>query len=364
MDPDPSPRRSPFHERQEAWHARFAEDAGWIVAESFPGEPGRAAARERAALLDLSPLGRIKVTGKDRVDLLQRISTNDMKALAPGRFLPTLFVTPKGRIVGRAHVFDRGDSLLLLTAQEIRESLTAWIRKYVLASDFQLTDLSTETSAFAIIGPMAAHLIKELVGIGVGSLAPDRFLDVAVAGVETLVAPYDALPASWIFIAERPGVLTVYDQAFALGAARGILPIGAEDAEVLRVEAGLPRHGRELTEDWNPWEARLEGSFSLSKGCYTGQEVIARLNTYDKVQRRLVGLRMGAVEPPAAPQTVYAVTAGSEREAGTLTSSVWSDALGEAIGLAFVRVGVGEPDAEVLVGDQRTPARVGPPPFH
>jgi folate-binding protein YgfZ len=270
-------------------------------------------------------------------------------------------VTPKGRIVDRALLLDRGESMLLVTSPAGRSRLAAWIRKYVLASEVKLTDITEETAAFALTGPAAADLVKPIAGVGVARIEPERFLAVPVEDVDTAIARFDALPSAWIFLAERPGILAVHERAVEAGAA----PIGALDAEVLRVEAGIPADGHELTEDWNPWEARLEGSFSLSKGCYTGQEVLARLNTYDKIQRRLVGVRLGEDAPPAVPAIVAARDDGSGemREVGTLTSAVASDRFGETLGLGFVRLAWEAPGAELFVGDDRRPARVSELPF-
>lgn len=363
--PPPGSRPGPFYEHQRRRGARFTAIGGFLTPAAYDdGGEGLRAARSGAGLVDLTPGGRIKITGKDRKDLLQRISASDLRTLEAGRFAPIVFVTPKGRIVDRALALDRGESLLLVTSPAGRERLTAWIRKYVLASDVALTDVTEETAAFALTGPAAADLVKPIAGVGAARLEAGRFLSVPVEDVDTEIAPYDGLPSAWIFLADVPGAAAVHDRALAVGAAAGLAPIGAEQAEVLRVEAGIPADGHELTEQWNPWEARLEGSFSVAKGCYTGQEVLARLNTYDKVQKRLAGLRMGPGDPPALPaRVVRRDQGGEEREAGTLTSAVVSDRLGETIGLAFVRLAWENEGTELLVGEERRPATIAALPF-
>jgi folate-binding protein YgfZ len=362
---EPAPRRSPFHQRQADLGARITSFEGWEVPSGFGDDrAGRAAARDGAAILDLSPIGRIKITGANRIDLLQRISTNDLRPLTAGHLAPTLFVTPKGRIVGRALVLDRGESLLLLVPGEGHGAVKSWIQRYVLADDFKMTDVSGESAAFALIGPRAPSILKQMTGVGAASPGAGRFLQIEAEGIEVLIAPFDALPSAWIVMAEMPGIAAVWDAAFAAGAEDGLLPIGRDDAEVLRVEAGIPAAGHELTEDWNPWEASLEGSFSLTKGCYTGQEVIARLNTYDKIQRRLAGLGLGGLDVTSLPQTLYApVTGGAPREAGVLTSAVRSERLGETIGLGFVRVAYLEPGTELSAGESGARAEVRALPF-
>lgn len=369
---EPTGRPTPFHSYQESRGARFGTVGGWQVPLSFEsGEAGRIAARAGAGLFDLTPYGRIKVTGKDRVSLLQRISTNDLRPLEAGSYAPTVFTTPKGRIVDRALVFDRGDSLLLVTSPSGRVRLRSWIQRYVLADDVHLTDITNETAAFALVGPASSDLIKPIAGVGAGAVAKGRYLGLDVADIVTLIAPFDPLPQAWLFLAEAPGIRAVLDHVVAMGESRALAPLGEEDVEVLRVEAGIPKDGHELTEEWNPWEAGLEESLSSTKGCYTGQEVIARLKTYDKVQRTLVGLTMGPLEPPPLPTGLYARSEGVPgigsveelKEIGTLTSAVRSDKIGETIGLGFVRQGFIEAGSQLAVGEGRAPAIVASLPF-
>lgn len=363
MNPDSaaSPIESPFAATEAKRGAIRDVRGGWRVAASFPDAPARLrAARAKAGLADLARWGRLKVTGNDRATLLQRISTNDLRPLASGRFAPTVFVTPKGRILDRAIVLDRGESLLLLTGPQGRGRLQEWIRKYTLASDVRVTDVTLETAAFALTGPSAGETLKALTGFGIGGLEAGRFLGIAIEDVDAIVAPFDQLPGAWIVIAERPGIAGIYaGAAEAVEAAGGAL-LGEDETEVLRVEAAIPWEGKELVEDWNPWEAGLEGSISLSKGCYTGQEVIARLNTYDKVQRRIVRLRFATGTPPAAPSPIFTARGEDLLEVGALTSAVQSEPAGGVIGLGIVRLAYQEPGTELLVGDARIAATILP----
>src|SRR4029450_2028193 len=138
-------RPGPFHGSQQSRGARFVEVGGFLSPEFFDdGGAGRRAARTGAGIVALSPGGRIKITGKDRKDLLQRISASDLRPLEAGSYGPILFLTPKGRILDRPLVLDRGESLLLVTSPAGRTRLTSWIRKYVLASDVALTDITEE----------------------------------------------------------------------------------------------------------------------------------------------------------------------------------------------------------------------------
>lgn len=358
-------RLGPFHELEQQLGAVFGEVCGWEVPVRFErGSEHLAHAHRSAGIVDLTPMGRLKVTGQDRVDLLQRLSTNDLKPLAPGRMVPTLFTTAKGRILDRVHVLDRGESILLLTSPAGRERLPAWLDRYIFSEDVGVTDVSRECSAFAVAGPAAGAIVREVAGVNPGAVEAGRFLGLSIEGVETLVSVWDELPSAWLFLAESPGVAAVFGKALAAGEPAGVVPIGVEEADVLRIEAGIPAEAHELTEEWNPWEVRLESSFSLTKGCYTGQEVIARLATYEKVQRHLIGLRIGGGDVPIVPQKVYGSDAeGEEKEIGVLTSAVRSDCFGGPIGLAVVRLAWDRPGAEVAIGEQRIAASVSPLPF-
>jgi hypothetical protein len=355
-----APRPTPFRRQQEALGATFAPTAGWLL----PSDYGDPVAEDRsrraaAAVVDRSAVGRIKVSGKDRLDFLQRLSTQDLKArLGPGHGAPTVFTTNKGRIVDLVTIYDLGETLLLLTSPSAREALPAWIRRYVLRDQVSLTDVSAEGAAFRIAGPQAPDVLR---AIGAGAAAGlDRHgiagLDPAGVGTAVIVEAAGPWP-SFLLVADLPGAVELFAAAVEASRAVGGGPVGELVRTMGRIEDGIPEGGSELTEEFNPWEARLDEAISLSKGCYVGQEVVARLNTYDKVSRRLVGLRIGNAEPPAPGSKITV----EGHESGVLTSSVRSFSAGETIGLGYIRVAHEAPGTEVLVGiaeGESVPARV------
>jgi len=326
--------------------------------DSSKGAPkrGLGAARRSAAVADLSDWGLLRLTGRDRATLLQRISTNDLRPLRSGLLLPTIFVTAKGRIVDRALVLDRGDGLVLLTEPEGRGRLPEWIRRYILTEEVAIEDLAPAARAVALLGPLAPRIAEALAGH-----PPEErsFARASIGGVEALVAPLEILPNAWVIITDTAGIDRTLAAAAEAAGEAGLPYLDAAELDLLRIEAGLPAAGRELTEDRNPWEARQDALISLRKGCYLGQEVIARLNTYEKVQAHLVGLRLGEAPPPACPCPILDCRGdGSEIAVGELTSAARSDLLGETIGLGYVRVDREAPGTRLRVGPGRVPATV------
>ncbi len=307
--------------------------------------------------MDASACGRFRVTGKDRREFLHRMCTQDVRGLAAGTSRLAAFVTAKGRLLDAVTLADCGDFHLMITSPARRESLVAWLTKYVLADDVRFTDLSGEGGAIRIAGP-EVHAVARTLGLPPAALEPGRISGVPVEGMDaTIVAEAGPRP-SVLLLAESPGVNDLLSAAFAAAAAAGGGPAGEIARQAVRVDEGVPEAGAEITEDWNPWEAGLDAAISLSKGCYIGQEVVARLNTYDKVSRRLVRLALADSAPVAARDPMRAVlpagwTPGAAlrhegKDAGRVTSTAPDPRTGAPIALGYLR---GDRAAQGMVVD-------------
>jgi len=295
------------------------------------------AARRSAALFRLAERGLVEVRGADRVRFLQGQLTADVASLdaaGPRSGCYALALTPQGRIVVDLHVIARSDSIWLETAAASVPAALARLGKYVIADDVELADCSAQRARFGIEGPRASELLA-VAADSCPELPPDSAAALRIAGSEVLGAAFgwSGERAFQLFVprTDESRVAAALDAAAAAcGAARA----GAEALEVLRVEAGIPAAGRELGPDVLPAEARLlERAVSFSKGCYTGQEVVARMESRGRVGHLLVGLAFeGALPAPGA-----SLHAGGSR-VGAVTSAARSPSAG-AIGLGFVRRG-------------------------
>lgn len=270
--------------------------------------PGYAAAREGLAHR-IRPAAVLDVTGDDRIAFLQGQLTQEMRELAPGVALPVAGLTPKGKLLFVARAVGLADRVRFLAPAVLRGPMLDHLRKYVLGSRVAIEDLSADFVRVGLYGPEA------------GRFAAPEGID-RLAGEGEFSAEL-VLPVSGVAAAES--TLT----------AAGSEPVGDAAAEVLRVEAGRPRFGVDMDGSNLPDEADLGDAISTTKGCYVGQEVVARLRTYGRVNRRIVGFRFPDGGIPAG--TVLRRSDESEpsrTEAGRVTSAVESPVFG-AIGLGY-----------------------------
>lgn len=352
----------------EELHRRAGAEFAPLGAGQRPSHYGDAtaeywAARRAAVLIDQSHRGRVRVAGRDRLDLIHRLSTNDMLALAPGRGVQNLFLSNKGRIVELfdALVFD--DHLLLLLTSPNAQSVVQWIMQFVFMEDVAATDLSAETAELGIFGPAAAQVLAAA-GAAVSGLEVRDHRPAQVGGAQALVGGAASLAGSGFrLISARDDGARVWEAMVQAGAPLGLRPAGAEAEEILRIEAGLPAPGHELGDRWNPLEAELRTAISFTKGCYTGQEVVARLNTYNKVQRLLRGLRVAGGTVPRVESRILAGGA----EAGRVTSAARSPAFDGVLALAYLEREHSEPGTKLEIeldpGGTAVAADVLSPPF-
>ena len=300
---------------------------------------------EGAGLHDSSYTGRLKATGEDALDLLNRLSTNGIVNLAPGHGAPTILTTDRGRILDLLGVVNTGDHTLLITSPGCQQTVIDWLDKYTIMEDVTVEDISGQTAMFTVCGPGSMEALakvapQESYSAELEALSPYAALEGVVAGHEALVIrrPLGDLAAFDVVVA-AVGAAEVWDTLATAGAT----PVGLEAFNAALVQNAVPRHGREMGDAYNPLEAGLIGSVDFAKGCYIGQEVIARLDTYQKVQRYLVRLRFSedaAVEEGAGLEL-------DGLRVGQVTSLATVPSTGKLAGLGYVRTARANP-GEIL----------------
>ena len=316
-----------------------------------------AAARRGVALFDRSALGKVTVTGRDRLSFLQGMLTNDVKALAPGQGVPAAFLDAHGKVMALLVVYAATDQVLIeLPAQMTAKTLETL--DHFLISEKAYFEAADE--AFAILslqGPGAKAALEGLTGRPI-DLAPYAHVEVEIAGG----------PARVINRAEGPGPgfhcwipAEHAEGARAAMQAAGAVPAGAAALEILRLEAGQPWYPQDVDASLIFPETRLESFVSFTKGCYIGQETVARVKYRGHVNRALSGL---VVEGDRVPETGARVVVDGT-DVGRVTSAARSIALGRPIALGCVRREHFEPGTAVTVVDAggEQPARVSALPF-
>ena len=346
-------QRTPLYDVAIRRGASFGEWNGWELPRVYDdGMSEYMAAMEGAALYDSSYNGRLKATGEDVLDLIDRISTNEVLSLQPGQGAPTVLTTDRGRILDLITVLNMGDHVLLLTSPQTREAVIQWIDKYTFVEDLAIEDVTSTTAELSVMGPEAQALLNSLVDTELGSFSPLQSAHVAIAGVTGYVVRRDlvGLPRFQVILQEKDAE-KVWQEVIASGA----VPIGTETYEVLRVENGAPEYDSEMGERYNPLETGLWGSISFTKGCYIGQEVIARLDTYQKIQRHLVFLSFST--DAQVEKGTKLVKDG--KEVGHVTSVVRVPTTGQLTGLGYVRKEAAETNTRMdFAGEEGSWAKV------
>ena len=285
-----------------------------------------AAARSGVALYDRSHWGRIEVSDADRIRFLHNQSTNDFKILKPGEGCDTVFVTSTARTIDLTTAYILEDSVLLLVSPNLTEKLITFLDRYIFFADKVKLAVTTQTATFSLIGS-GSHALLENLGAAdlIGQpYASHRLLNLAGQDVRVAIGSGLATEGYTLIInADRAAAL----QQSLIDA--GAVPISDRAWEQLRIEQGRPMPDHELTDDYNPLEAGLWNTISFNKGCYIGQETIARLDTYNGVKQQLWGVQLNALAEPGTVVTI------ADEKVGKLTSVLETEK--GAIGLAYIR---------------------------
>jgi len=305
--------------------------------ESILPQADYTAAHETAVLLDRSAEGRLILSDRDRLAILHRISTNDVEHLPPGAGRATVLTTPIGRIIDRviAHHLS-GERVLLRTGPGRAEAIAAYLRRNIFFRDkLHVEDVSAALAQFALYGPLA-DTVAAAFAPGVASLPLHGVIEAQFQGAPLLILRLDPLATPGIgLIVPVEYAPALRQAALTAGAAHGLRAAGEALYDLLRIEAGMPGLP-ELNEQYIPLEAGLWDDVSFTKGCYTGQEIIARLESRGRLAKTLVGVDLSG---PVAPGSAWEAEG---RRQGELTSAA---ALpdGRWIGLGFVRPDLAAP---------------------
>ncbi len=331
---------------QESAGAIF-DDTGSVT--SFQRDDEAKDAIDKGVVIcDRTQWGLLKITGEDRLRYLHNQSTNDFEKLQPGQGCDTVFVTSTARTLDLTSAYVTEDAVLVVVSPNRRQQLLTWLDRFIFPFDkVELNDLSADYAVFSLIGEASQALLSQLTSdtISVNNLGEHQLINIADVPVRVAMGSGLATFGYTLIVdkdkpngmaSQRAGI--VWSKIVEAGA----VPSGDRLWESLRIQQGRPKSDRELTEDYNPLEAGLWQTISFDKGCYIGQETIARLNTYNGVKQKLWGIKL---DRPASPQTAIAT---GDKKVGVLTSYV--DTPTGGFGLGYVRTKAGGEGLQVKVG--------------
>lgn len=301
---------------------------------------GYDALRATAAWLDLSPRGKIIVTGEDRARLLHAMTTNQIQQLQPGEGCYAFFLNAQGRILADANVFCRQDDLLLDVEPETREPLLQHLDKFIIADDVTLDDATERIATLDLEGPEALALATRM-GVTVPEKPPEKpwahtaWNDAIVARVS-----FTGAPGLRFFISseQKPRVMELLQKA-------GAREANLDAARVVRLEHFQPRFGEDIFTTTLSQETQQMHAVNFNKGCYIGQEIVERVRSRGLVHRLLAGVEIDSPDVPAPDTRLMQ----DEENAGKMTSAAFSPALGKVVGLAYLRRELAEPGTALTV---------------
>lgn len=274
-----------------------------------------------AGLIDLSELrGWIRVTGSEVVMFLNGLITNDIKSLAENEWMPAVFPNVQGRLIGAVRILRKDPWFLIETDAASHEAVLKTISRFTLAGDFKVADVTSELALLTVQGKKAGEVVQNI------DFPTVRATHTGEDGYDLVV---------------ENNVSSIKEKLIAAGAQT----VSPQTFEILRIEAGIPRHGIDMDETNVVLETNLDDAISYTKGCYLGQEIIVRIKHRGHVAKKLTGLRF------EKPIEVGAIQSPDGKDIGRITSTTYSPKLESTIALGYVRYEYLPAGTAVKVGD-------------
>lgn len=329
---------------------------GWSVPASYgdPTDEYSVVRNGGAGLIDLSSRGRMLITGSESLQFLNGLITNDMKTLQPNQWMLAAFPNVQGRLLAIVRVIHRSfsrepgsDGFLIDTEAASHAHVLATVGRFTLAGDFHVQDLMDQTALLSLQGAKASEIVSSLFGAETIALEHHQVLQFLWRDVPVLVLrdSHTGEDGYDIFVSSNTAP-ALWEAAKLAGA----VPIGAEAFDILRIEAGEPRYGIDMDETNVVTETGLDEAVSFTKGCYIGQEIIARIKYRGHVAKRLSGLLLAGKANVARGVVIGSVDG---KEIGRVTSATFSPKLKQTIALGYLKYDYLTAGTEVQIDEMK-----------
>lgn len=347
----------------ESFGATLKKEGVWEIPSLFKDFASECeAVRKGVGILDFSSRGKIEVAGKDRISFLHNLLTNDIKSLGLGRGCYATLLNAQGRILADMNVYVFANSILLEMESGLEKKVLEKLEKFHVTEEVELKDVTDKWILVSLQGPKSDSLVSALI-LGPVMVTEEfshthfTLLDTPATLIRRSVTGEKGFH---ILIPQEKGE-PIVKRILEVGRLYGIKPVGLSAYEILRIEAGIPRYGIDMDETVTLPETGLEGiAASETKGCYPGQEVVARTKTYGGLNRKLCGLVFDKEGLPKSRDKVLK----DKKEIGFITSACHSPTLGKGIALTYLEKGFFDSDQEVMIGASgKIAAKVSTLPF-
>ena len=344
-------KTTPLYSIHEQLGATFAEKhLGWNIPTQFTDAVSEhLGVRNNVGIADVSYRVRHRLTGEDRAKFLHRIISNDVESLTTGQGTYAMLLTHRGKIITDLNITVLEDAISIDTAPETTENLFSELDKYIIADDVELSDITAETGAIAVHGPKSVDLVQSIFGLNGLDALPERYNCVREADENfkhtiVCVRTDSTGEMGWTLYTAAEALGSLWETLMTEGERFNVQPIGWNALESLRIEAGVPRYGTELTDAVIPLEAELEHAIDFEKGCYIGQEIVARMKYRGHPNRLLRGIEIDVDSTLQDHRVLHpqASVFKEDKEIGWITSATFSPTLEKLIALGYVRMAVTE----------------------
>jgi folate-binding protein YgfZ len=331
-----------------------------MMSETIASQEYSAVRDNGAGVIDLSSRGRLLVSGSEAVMFLNGLITNDMKTLAVNSWMPAVFPNVQGRLLASVRIIHREDGFLIDTENATLETVAKLLERFTLAGDFRVTDVTSETGMLSVQGKNSVDVIRKTLGEMAANVGRQQVVTAQLANgtnVTVIRATHTAEDGFDLFISANEAQ-NLHDSLTKASAQ----PLGPDALEVLRIEAGIPRYGIDMDETNVVTEANLDDAVSFTKGCYIGQEIIARIKYRGHVAKKLTGL---IFENEVAQESGVKILSSDDKEIGRVTSVAFSPRLNRTVALGYVKYDYLAPGTGVKVvsAEKEFPASVAELPL-
>ena len=309
-------------------------------------------ATHNAVLMDRSHEGRLRITGASRFDILHRISTNDLLNMAPGEGRGTAFTRANARLIDRVEVYNSEDALLAITAPGRGATMKQFLSRQIFFNDeAAIEDITSSSHQFVVHGPHADEIVASF-GVQPAQSGQLTSATVTIVGAQVTLAQRKPLTHSYwsLIVHDVKQAANVWGAVLAAGAPAGLACAGSLAYNMIRIASGQSAFGREITGDYLPLEVGLWDEVSFTKGCYTGQEIIARMESRSRLARVMMTLSLPSEVKTPAPLLA------DGKPVGTVTSCVQLPD-GAVVGIGVVKTALAQPGTE-LTTENGEPVRL------
>ena len=290
--------------------------------------------REHVGIIDLSFIGKLKLTGKDVLTYLHNRLSNSIETLKHGQGCYATLLDFKGRMISDMKVYRCSDCVLMLTSPDSKDELLANFKKFIFSEDVVIEDISDKYGLLSVQGPQAKILIERAISPSLEKLEVYGNVEREMEGHKVYILKTDwSGEDGYHLVVPKENTENVWNLLLDKGQDIQVKPFGLTAFNSLRLDNGIPLWGQDMNQENIPLEANLQRAISYTKGCYPGQEIIAKITNLSHPWRILVGLEIQSKTP--VPN--HSILQQNGEEIGQLTSNAYSPTLDKIIGLGYVK---------------------------